>query len=87
MSVLSRRSFLMAGSAVVAPKLVVPVTAATTGPADTFPTQDPELVREMVSVAHGNVRRVKELVDRQQTLAKASWDWGFGDWEDRKSVV
>lgn len=47
----------------------------------TFPTQDPELVKEMVTVAHGNVARVKELVNRQQTLAKAAQDWGFGDWE------
>jgi hypothetical protein len=35
----------------------------------------------MVTVAHGNVARVKELVGRQQTLAKANYDWGFGDWE------
>jgi hypothetical protein len=35
----------------------------------------------MVAVSHGNVARVKELVGRQQTLAKATWDWGFGDWE------
>jgi hypothetical protein len=48
----------------------------------TFPSQDPDLVREMVSVAHGNVKRVKELVDRQPTLAGAAWDWGFGDWEN-----
>jgi hypothetical protein len=81
MSVLSRRSFLLTGSAIVAPKLAAPVNAAATEPADTFPTQDPALVKEMVGVAHGNVKRVKELVDRQQTLAKASWDWGFGDWE------
>jgi hypothetical protein len=46
-----------------------------------FPTQPPELVQEMVVVAHGNVARVKELVLRQPTLAKATWDWGFGDWE------
>ena len=25
--------------------------------------------------------RVKELVGRQPALAKATWDWGFGDWE------
>jgi len=81
MSVLSRRSFLFAGSAVVVPSLATTVHAAPTEPADTFPTQDPALVREMVGVAHGNVKRVKELVDRQQTLAKATWDWGFGDWE------
>ena len=81
MSVLSRRSFLFAGSALVAPKLATPVRAATADPVDTFPSQDPALVREMVGVAHGNVKRVKELVERQQTLAKATWDWGFGDWE------
>ena len=81
MSFLSRRSFLLTGSVFAAPKLVGSVAAAPTEPADTFPTQGSALVREMVAVAHGNVKRVKELVDRQQTLAKASWDWGFGDWE------
>ena len=35
----------------------------------------------MVTVAHGQVARVKELVGRHQTLAKATYDWGFGDWE------
>src|ERR1035441_5282439 len=28
-----------------------------------FPTQPPDLVREMVTVAHGNLRRVRELVE------------------------
>jgi len=46
-----------------------------------FPTQAPELVQEMVVVAHFNIVRVKEIVGRQATLAKATWDWGFGDWE------
>ncbi len=46
-----------------------------------YPTQPPELVQEMVVVAHFNLARVKELVERQPTLAKATWDWGFGDWE------
>jgi hypothetical protein len=46
-----------------------------------FPTQDQDLVKEMVTVAHGQVARVKELVGRHQTLAKATYDWGFGDWE------
>ena len=48
---------------------------------DTFPMQAPELVREMVTVAHFNLSRVKELVGARPSLAKASWDWGFGDWE------
>jgi hypothetical protein len=48
---------------------------------DTFPAQPPELVREMVTVAHFDFKRVKELVSARPTLAKAAWDWGFGDWE------
>jgi hypothetical protein len=48
---------------------------------DAFPTQPAELVREMVTVAHFNLNRVKELVEARPSLAKAAWDWGFGDWE------
>ncbi len=48
---------------------------------DMFPTQPPALVREMVTVAHGNFQRVRELVEDRPSLAKAAWDWGFGDWE------
>ena len=46
-----------------------------------FPTQHDFLVKETVGVSHRNLARVKELVQQHQTLAKASWDWGFGDWE------
>src|SRR5258708_23280902 len=48
---------------------------------DTFPSQPPELVREMVTVAHFDLKRVKELVEARPALASAGWDWGFGDWE------
>jgi len=48
---------------------------------DTFPMQPSELVREMVTVSHFDLKRVKELVEARPSLAKASWDWGFGDWE------
>lgn len=50
--------------------------------ADVFPTQPPELVREMVLVSHFNLNRVKELVGARPSLARAAWDWGFGDWEE-----
>ena len=48
---------------------------------DLFPTQPPELVREMVTVAHFDLKRVQELVGARPSLARAAWDWGFGDWE------
>jgi hypothetical protein len=34
-----------------------------------------------VGVAHRDLARVKELVTANPSLAKASWDWGYGDWE------
>ncbi len=83
----SRRVFLTAGSAAAAVGLVSRSTAseqaAPTAPAvhDLFPTQPPELVREMVGVSHGAVARVRELVLKRPALAKAVWDWGYGDWE------
>jgi hypothetical protein len=48
---------------------------------DIFPTQSPELTREMVIVSHFDLKRVRELVEARPSLARAAWDWGFGDWE------
>jgi len=49
--------------------------------ADAFPQQDPAVVKEAVTTSHGNVARIRELVEKQPALARASIDWGFGDWE------
>lgn len=46
-----------------------------------FPANNPELVKEFVGVCHNNLDRVKELLTKSPALVKASWDWGFGDWE------
>ena len=48
---------------------------------DAFPAHEPETVQEMVTVSHGNVARVRELLSGRPALANAGWDWGFGDWE------
>ncbi len=55
--------------------------AAIDGLGEPFPSHDPALVQEIVAVSHANLARVTELVQGQPALAKASWDWGFGDWE------
>src|ERR1700722_13965060 len=68
----------------LADKVEAPSQGATPNPEpvpDTFPTQPPELAREMVTVSHFDLKRVKELVESRPSLAKACWDWGFGDWE------
>jgi hypothetical protein len=89
-----RRSFLqLAGFALSARALAFghpgdkpSQSASDAGPAkfavsDSFPTQPEALVREMVTVSHFDLKRVQQLVDAQPSLARASWDWGFGDWE------
>jgi hypothetical protein len=46
-----------------------------------FPRQDPELVLGVVTQAHRSLEEVERLVEQAPELAKAAWDWGFGDWE------
>jgi len=46
-----------------------------------YPAIDDEITNEVVGVSHFNLDRLKELVNRRPELARATWDWGFGDWE------
>lgn len=63
-------------------------TAATAAPETSnapnwavFPRQDEDWVKEVVGAAHRDLNRVRELVDEHPSLANATYDWGFGDWE------
>lgn len=87
---MARRGFLGAMAALGLPAAGLPVTGLSViglpldGPpragAD-FPRNDMARVQAVVGSSHGNFERVRELVLEQPALAKASWDWGFGDWE------
>lgn len=46
-----------------------------------YPSIDDEIVNEVVGKSHFDLDRVKELVDKRTELARATWDWSFGDWE------
>lgn len=46
-----------------------------------YPSIDDEIVAEVVGASHFNFDRVKELVNNRPELARATWDWAFGDWE------
>ena len=76
---MSRRIFL-GSAAVVGAAAAVPVRARRERSA-IFPRQPEELVRQVVGASHANLAVVTELVGSAPELAKASWDWGFGDWE------
>lgn len=78
---ISRRSFLAGAPALAALPFSPSHAALQPAASDFFPAQPPELVKEMVGVAHGNFERVKQLAEARPALVKAAWDWGFGDWE------
>ena len=46
-----------------------------------YPCIDDKIVAEVVGASHFNLDRVKELVNKRPELARATWDWAFGDWE------
>jgi hypothetical protein len=50
-------------------------------PDDVFPALSRELVSAVVGASHTNIEKVRSLVTKRPALARASWDWGFGDWE------
>lgn len=84
----SRRSLLKFGALALAAQGTAPFAGATPIPenngtmiGDTFPALPASVVREMVTVSHFNLNRVKELVSAHPALVIAAWDWGFGDWE------
>ena len=39
------------------------------------------LVQDFVGNAHGDLDRIKELLEQEPTLINSTWDWGGGDWE------
>lgn len=92
MSSCSRRSFVHAASGLGALGLVLQSSsgsaaaqepgASTAAVPEWWPQRDPAAAKEMVAVAHFDLKRVRELVEDQPALATASVDWGYGDWEE-----
>ena len=81
---LSRRSFVQLpalGLVTLATPVVAGHAAEPSPVGDWFPRQDPALAKEVVGASHGNLAKVRELVERQPALARSAVDWGFGDWE------
>jgi hypothetical protein len=48
---------------------------------DRKPALPAEMVHEFVGVSHGDLNRVKQLLEQEPALVNAAWDWGGGDWE------
>jgi len=48
---------------------------------DAKPALPAELVRDFVANAHGDLEKVRRLLQQEPALINAAWDWGGGDWE------
>lgn len=61
-----------------------PSVTGETKPNDLFhryPSIDDEIVSSVVGASHFDFDKVKGYVTRRPELARATWDWSFGDWE------
>lgn len=45
------------------------------------PALEASLVRDFVGNAHGDLDRVRELLEQEPALVHSAWDWGGGDFE------
>ncbi len=50
-------------------------------PYPAYPSLDPDLVQEVVGKSHSDLDAVKSLVEKRPELARATWEWRFGDFE------
>ncbi len=77
---LDRRTALLSGFVAI---LGSPSLARQDAPArpQRPPALEPDLVREFVGAAHGNMDKTRTMLDTTPGLLNATWDWGGGDFE------
>ena len=81
----NRRKFMTLGLGLAGASTLIPFTGIAKSKLETgMQTKEPlkpELVKEFVIKAHGDLGRVKELLEQEPRLLNACWDWGGGDFE------
>ncbi len=48
---------------------------------DSYPTTPGDRASAFVGACHAQIDRVRDMLAEDAGLARAAWDWGFGDWE------
>lgn len=62
------------------PAMLLPPTGGTDNN-HRYPAIADAVAEEVVGLSHFDLDKLKKLVDARPELARATWDWGFGDWE------
>lgn len=75
------QSAMPAIAPVPAPQGVATAVAAPQAPRVRPDPLKPEMVKEFVGAAHGDLEKTKAMLEQTPTLLNATWDWGGGDFE------
>ena len=88
---LTRRSAISAGAAGLLGVAAAPAAARAAGADEPelgegalgaeYPTTSLARAQAIVGASHTDLDRVEELLAEDPSLARAAYDWGFGDWE------
>jgi hypothetical protein len=72
----------VAGTGPASPAAAAQAPSANAGASKPRPDPlKPELVKEFVIAAHGDLEKTKSLLAETPSLLNATWDWGGGDFE------
>ena len=77
----SRRSFLRAAALSSATILAAPEIIFSQTKTEKPPPLAPELVKDFVIGGHGDLEKVKIMLQKEPGLLNAAWDWKAGDFE------
>ena len=78
---MDRKRFLLQSSVSAGALLTNPLQVLANA-ADPIAPYKPEVVKEFVGAGHGNLVRVKELLEEYPNLLYCRYDWGNGDFEE-----
>src|SRR4051812_4342011 len=78
---MNRKSFLLQSATAGAALLVNPFQSVSQTKSEPEPYK-PEVVKEFVIAGHGNLPRVKEMLEQYPNLLYCRYDWGNGDFEE-----
>ena len=76
---MNRKYFLQASGAAGAALLINPLGTWARTTSDPYPI---DTVKDFVIAGHGNLDRVKELLEQYPNLIYSRYDWGNGDFEE-----
>lgn len=78
---MDRKKFVKTGLVALSGLGTVPVLGASTFQ-DTYQSIDIKKIKEFVTAGHGDLNKVKSMLEEEPNLINSRYDWGSGDFEE-----